>query len=105
MASLCPLGVRVERRRCRTEAQNQKRAERGLGGSHYLQQVMRVRPDSRDLMLAQILEPDGDDVDSMSIAGEFAAGIEQRLLNLVIGRKPDFEIEVEVASPEENDWF
>ena len=76
-----------------------------MDGSHDLHQMMRVRPDSGHIMLAQVLEPDGNDVDPVSISREFAAGIEQRLLNLVIGREPDVEIQVEVASPEGDDGF
>ena len=73
--------------------------------SHDLDQMVGIRPYSRDIVRAQILEPDCDDVDAMRIGGELAAGIEQRLFDLVVRREPDFEIQIQVASPEGDDWF
>ncbi len=76
-----------------------------MPGSHDVQQMMRVRPDSLDIIPAKVLQPDGDKVNPVSIGRELAAGIEQRLLDLVIGRETDVEIQVEVASPKGDDWF
>ena len=67
--------------------------------------MMGVRPDARDIVRAQILEPDGNDVNPVGIARELAAGIEQGLLDLVVRREQDLEIQVQVASPESNDWL
>jgi hypothetical protein len=41
----------------------------------------------------------------VSIGREFAAGIEQCLFDLVIGCELDVEIQIEMASPEGDDWF
>jgi len=76
-----------------------------MGRSYDLQEVMSVRPDSRHIMLAQVLKPNGNDIDPVSVGHKFAAGIEQRLLDLVIRREPDVEIQVEVAPPEGDDGF
>ena len=66
---------------------------------------MGVGMDASDIVPAQIFEADGNDVDAVCIARKLAGGIEQSLLDLVVWREQDLEIQVQVASPESNDWL
>ena len=76
-----------------------------MRGSYDFEQMMCVGLDASDIVPTQIFEPDGNDVDAVCIARELAAGIEQGLLDLVVRREQDLEIQVQVASPESNDWL
>src|ERR1700704_4901855 len=65
-----------------------------------------VRLNPRDIVLAElreILDADGDDIDTGAIGGEFSALIEQRLLHLVIRSEPDFERLLQLTSPKVDD--
>jgi hypothetical protein len=61
--------------------------------------VIDIRPHPRKIEPAEILEPDGDDIDTVSIRREHSSGVEQRLFHLVIRSEPHFTIQVQLPSP------
>ena len=59
-----------------------------------------VRTHTREVEPAQVFQANGDHVHAVPIRREFACRVEQRLLHLVVGREPDFEIRAQLSAPE-----
>ena len=60
-----------------------------------------VRPDAREIG-SEIFEPDGDQVHAARIRGEEASRVKPRLLDLIVRRESDFEIQIQAPPPERN---
>ena len=85
------------------------RIQYGRGSTNLLQHrvhiglKLRQRIGRINLKLAQIFKARQDDIHAMSIRSQLTGGVQQRLRELVVGCKTNFEIRVKQLAPKCND--